>query len=268
MSFTGVQVVALSKAYFRVKSQLALQLQPSPTGNVILWDGEMTSLKSRLVAAACSLTALAFFSTAASASLIVNYGSSSVGSNVINGKKCAAGGAAAGSVITGCLADNHSQAVSFKTTDKDQIEFLKKNGNAEVVGRYFDYDFSNLTIALVGHTFNTVSFDVLIEGTLGLFSDITFTSNGETKTTSIHYGDNYFTIKGEDLTSLSMTTYFDLLYPIETDYIWKVKDVKIGGIDAGNHNPPPAVPEPGTLSLLGVALAGLAVARRRRKAKA
>lgn len=252
---------------FAARPFLAYPLQFRRSMKRNYWDGTMTWLKSRPLAAVCGLAALALCSTGASASLIVTKTNGGTGINAISAG-CSGPSGAPGSAIDGCLNNNHAQAVLFTTTD-GPIKFAG-GGQAKVQGADWDSPgFNNLTISLVGHTFNTLILN--IEAYTNGF--VTFTDNFGDPSVKLSLngnGNNFFTITGNDFSWISLsTTDYKTSYWCWDGDIQDVKQVRFDGIkDPGQHNPPPSVPEPGTVSLLGIALAGLVAARRRRKAKA
>ena len=153
-------------------------------------------------------------------------------------------------LIRGCLNGDHSFGIDFES---DENILFDAGGQAKIIASDGAYD--DLTISTAsGDTFKTLILDI------GANADgtVTFTGvpGGSLSFDLDGAGSNFFTITGEDFSSLSFTT--------TTSVVVDVKQVRIGGLADPNcpECPISTVPEPATIALLGSGLVGL-IARKR-----
>ena len=248
---------------------------------------------------------LAAFIAPANATLVVSTAGGGGGDNVLSNNTCTSPTGAPATSILGCLNSNGSTKVQFDSTantTQENMDFaaggqakLIAAGGADVDEDSKDWGFNNVTISLGGGlVFSQIilNIEVFDATNINFFSNFGETSgpyalsgngNGDFTISSdlgdltwlrIESGDRTFEVTvghGKDATSHNVT---------DGD-INDIKQVRFNGVktpgctsnccegDCCGDNcggPPPSVPEPATLFLLGSALLGYGASRKKKSA--
>jgi hypothetical protein len=251
----------------------------------------MSSLSRITLKTSFAAALLASFITPASATLIVTAGPGGGGDNVLSVAGCGPTGGPATTVM-GCLNSNNATDVIFQSTSNSVQENLDfaAGGQAKLVAaggspliKSQEWGFNNVTISLGGGlVFSQIimNIEVFDATNINFFSNFGETSgpfalsgngNGDF-TVSSDLGDlSWLRIEsGDRQVSYKIGHGPDAVTAYVTDGdINDVKQVRFNGVKApctANCGPPPAIPEPATLFLMGSALLGYGASRRKKLA--
>jgi hypothetical protein len=218
------------------------------------------------VAAAAMFAGTLLVGPLASAGIMVTTGVSNTGTDNVLSNACGAHITGPAFMVQGCLNTSHSTLVDF--TSNENITYT--GGQAKIVAVDGDLNFLKIALDDTDFTFNKLLLNIeAVASPTGGF--VTFTGNPGGTSSSFKLdpnGQNKFVITGADFKDVSFTTTIGVA---SVDLVTDVKQVRIGGIESTNPDnppppPPPDIPEPGMLSLLGLALVSLGSMRRRRLA--
>ena len=226
----------------------------------------------RCLAAPAALLIGLLMAGSANAALIVNTGNDNTDTDNVINNSCTGQIDGPGNTVRGCLNTDSNQGVTFTSTDT--IRFAA-GGQAAITGALNlatqppndTLPFGNLKVELDGETFIklVLNIDAVSDGFVQ-FDDGTNTS---AKFALSGNGNNFFTITGGPFSFIHFVTFDTAISAIEFDESDTVKQVRIGA------SPPPCptcpdpggdpIPEPGTLALMGVGMAAVGLAMRRRR---
>jgi len=157
--------------------------------------------------------------------------------------------------VEGCVNTDHALVVRF--TAEENI--LANGGQASIDATDSD-GYSQLRIEIPGQTFNklVLNIDSLLDGRVE-FSDGVGPASGNFPLNA--NGQNFFTITGGPFAFIEFRT--SNLSGSGMDMVANTQQIRLGG--SGIPLPPTGLPEPGSLLLIGLALAALAAVRRRHR---
>ena len=216
-------------------------------------------MRHRILLSAASLAAASLIAMPAYAGLIVTTAQGSTGTLIVN-NACQGQVDGPATQLVGCLQNSHTTSAFFDS-DGENIEF-SSGGQAVVVAQdgFFDYlkisleSPFTLDTMILNINSNTVCVDCIqfstSDGDLSGFFDLD------------DKGQNFFTLEmspSVDWIAFQVTGQY-----VEDSKQWRLE---LGEGEVPDPDPPPAIPEPGTLAVFGAGLAGWWALNRRRKTK-
>jgi len=213
--------------------------------------------KSLLIAAAAVAYGLVWGSPA-QATLMLQTGlvggSGDVDNVIFNA--CGLGGST-GTTVQGCLNSSHTTLVNF--TSDETLSIGEGGGQADITAVDGDFDFFRIQLADPTLGFSKLQFnlDAIADGTATFVAVDQFGTTFNLGTFALDgTGQNFFTLGSIDG---QVATKFELVSTVGLEDITDLEQVRLGPASITTN-----VPEPGTLSLLGLGLLGLGLIRRRK----
>jgi hypothetical protein len=213
--------------------------------------------KSLLIAAAAVAYGLVWGSPA-QATLMLQTGlvggSGDVDNVIFNA--CGLGGST-GTTVQGCLNSSHTTLVNF--TSDETLSIGEGGGQAVITSADGAFDFFRIQLADPTLGFSKLQFnlDAIADGTATFVAVDQFGTTFNLGTFALDAtGQNFFTLGSIDG---QVATKFELVSTVGLEDITDLEQVRLGPASITTN-----VPEPGTLSLLGLGLLGLGLIRRRK----
>lgn len=190
----------------------------------------------------------------ANAALIVSEGNFNQDTDNVLSNSCDGNVTGPALTVQGCFNTNNTFFVNF-TSDEN---LLISGGQAAIEA--FDGAFSYMEIALADEDYIFEKLVLNIDASAAGLITFTGIPGGTSDPFAlVSGGANFFTITGESFSSISFVTTVGIA---SVDLVSDLAQVRMGGVLIGN---PSAVPEPGTLSILGLGLLGIGLVSRRKQ---